>query len=185
MSTARLGVAAAGGGGGGSVKIPPSAMEVVRSLKEIVENSEDEIYATLKECNMDLNETAQRLLNQGVIDLTCFFQQSFFCDIYICSIFPSSRCEVVFSVSVAKSLALWFVSSVHTTLSVFSAARQNLKTTIFCLFTRRAQLSLSLEIAKASHLGVPFHWDVLGPLLNESLMSPDIFCRMELSYMCF
>jgi hypothetical protein len=74
MSTARLGVAA---GGGGSVKIPPSAMEVVRSLKEIVENSDDEIYATLKECNMDLNETAQRLLNQGVIALTCFFQQSF------------------------------------------------------------------------------------------------------------
>jgi hypothetical protein len=80
MSTARLGVAAGGGGGvggGGSVKIPPSAMEVVRSLKEIVENSDDEIYATLKECNMDLNETAQRLLNQGVIALTCFFQQSF------------------------------------------------------------------------------------------------------------
>jgi hypothetical protein len=77
MSTARLGVAAGAGGGGGSVKIPPSAMEVVRSLKEIVENSDDEIYATLKECNMDLNETAQRLLNQGVIALTCFFQQSF------------------------------------------------------------------------------------------------------------
>jgi len=57
---ARVGAAA-----GGGVKIPPSAMEVVRSLKEIVENSEDEIYAMLKECNMDLNETAQRLLNQA------------------------------------------------------------------------------------------------------------------------
>jgi hypothetical protein len=59
---ARVGAAA-----GGGVKIPPSAMEVVRSLKEIVENSDDEIYAMLKECNMDLNETAQRLLNQGII----------------------------------------------------------------------------------------------------------------------
>ncbi len=143
MSTAKLGVAAGGGGGGGSVKIPPSAMEVVRSLKEIVENSDDEIYATLKECNMDLNETAQRLLNQGVIALTCFFSAVFFV-ISIFAVFsPLSPCEVVFSVSVAKSLALWFVSSVRTTLSVFSAARQNLKTTIFCLFTRRAQLSLT------------------------------------------
>ncbi len=60
MSAARL-----GGVAGGGLKIPPTAMEVVRSLKEIVENSDDEIYATLKECNMDLNETAQRLLNQG------------------------------------------------------------------------------------------------------------------------
>ncbi|KAH9567738.1 hypothetical protein CY35_03G040700 [Sphagnum magellanicum] len=60
MSTARL-----GGVAGGGLKIPPTAMEVVRSLKEIVENSDDEIYATLKECNMDLNETAQRLLNQA------------------------------------------------------------------------------------------------------------------------
>ncbi len=75
--------------------------------------------------------------------LSPVFFSSLFCDIYICSIFPSSRCEVVFSVSVAKSLALWFVSSVHTTLSVFSAARQNLETTIFCLFTRRALLSLT------------------------------------------
>jgi hypothetical protein len=86
MSTARLGVAAGGGGGGGgSVKIPPSAMEVVRSLKEIVENSDDEIYATLKECNMDLNETAQRLLNQGVIALTCFYSAI----VFVISIFAA------------------------------------------------------------------------------------------------
>jgi hypothetical protein len=38
-------------------------MEVVRSLKNILENNNDEIYATLKECNMDLYETAQRLFN--------------------------------------------------------------------------------------------------------------------------
>jgi hypothetical protein len=50
-------------------------MEVVRSLKEIVENSDDEIYATLKECNMDLNETAQRLLNQGTEALPVFISK--------------------------------------------------------------------------------------------------------------
>jgi hypothetical protein len=60
MNTTRLGVVA---GGGGSVKIPPSAMEVVLNLKEIVENINNEIYATLKECNMDLNKIAQQLLN--------------------------------------------------------------------------------------------------------------------------
>jgi hypothetical protein len=45
MSTTRLGVVV---GGGGSVKIPPNAMEVMQSLKEIVENINNEIYATLK-----------------------------------------------------------------------------------------------------------------------------------------
>jgi hypothetical protein len=100
-------------GGGGSVKIPPSVMEVVQNLKEIVENINNEIYATLQKCNMDLNNTAQWLL-------TYFFSNTF-CDIYICSIFPFSRCKLVFLVLVAKSLALWFVSSIHTTLYVFSA----------------------------------------------------------------
>jgi hypothetical protein len=107
-------------GGGGSVKIPPSVMEVVQNLKEIVVNINNEIYATLKKCNMDLNNTAQWLLNQGAITLTYFFSNTF-CDIYICSIFPFSRCKLVFLVLVAKSLALWFVSSIHTTLYVFSA----------------------------------------------------------------
>jgi hypothetical protein len=60
-----------GGGGGegarttGGVQIPASARKVVQSLKEIVGNSDDEIYSMLKECNMDLNETVQRLLNDG------------------------------------------------------------------------------------------------------------------------
>ncbi len=60
MSTTRLGVVA---GGGGSVKIPPSAMEVVRNLKEIVENINNETYATLEECNMDLHKIAQQRFN--------------------------------------------------------------------------------------------------------------------------
>ncbi|KAH8962528.1 hypothetical protein BDL97_05G106300 [Sphagnum fallax] len=64
----------AGGVGGGrvgrtgiasnsGVQIPASALKVVQSLKEIVRNTDDEIYSMLKICNMDLNETVQRLLN--------------------------------------------------------------------------------------------------------------------------
>jgi len=63
------GAAGTGGGEGagttGGVQIPASARKVVQSLKEIVGNSDDEIYSMLKECNMDLNETVQRLLNDG------------------------------------------------------------------------------------------------------------------------
>lgn len=44
--------------------IPSNSRKVVQDLKEIVKNSEDEIYAMLKECNMDPNETVQRLLAQ-------------------------------------------------------------------------------------------------------------------------
>lgn len=47
-----------------SISIPANARKVVQDLKEIVKNSDDEIYAMLKECNMDPNETVQRLLNQ-------------------------------------------------------------------------------------------------------------------------
>jgi hypothetical protein len=75
MSTSggRRGLRGAGTGGGGGegagttggVQIPASARKVVQSLKEIVGNSDDEIYSMLKECNMDLNETVQRLLNDG------------------------------------------------------------------------------------------------------------------------
>lgn len=67
----------AGGVGGGrvgrtgiasnsGVQIPASALKVVQSLKEIVRNTDDEIYSMLKTCNMDLNETVQRLLNDGM-----------------------------------------------------------------------------------------------------------------------
>lgn len=70
MSTVRLGITR----GGGNVKIFPSVMEEVWSLKEIVENNNDEIYALLKDCNMDLIEITQRLFNQGVITFTYFFE---------------------------------------------------------------------------------------------------------------
>lgn len=55
-------------GGGG---IPAGSKKMVQSLKEIVSCSEAEIYAALKDCNMDPNEAVNRLLSQG----TCFAAQ--------------------------------------------------------------------------------------------------------------
>ncbi|PIN23607.1 hypothetical protein CDL12_03679 [Handroanthus impetiginosus] len=52
------------GNGGGVQSIPAGSRKVVQSLKEIVNCSEVEIYATLKECNMDPNEAVNRLLSQ-------------------------------------------------------------------------------------------------------------------------
>lgn len=65
-----------GGGGGGAVaatgsgsvvslqSIPAGSRKIVQSLKEIVNCPEPEIYSMLKECNMDPNETVNRLLSQ-------------------------------------------------------------------------------------------------------------------------
>ncbi|KAJ4730253.1 GBF-interacting protein 1-like [Melia azedarach] len=53
------------GGGGSRVSIPSNMKKMIHNIKEITGNhSEDEIYAMLKECSMDPNETAQRLLLQ-------------------------------------------------------------------------------------------------------------------------
>lgn len=50
---------------GGRVSIPNSVRKTIQNIKEITGNhSEDEIYAMLKECSMDPNETAQKLLFQ-------------------------------------------------------------------------------------------------------------------------
>ncbi|OWM73041.1 hypothetical protein CDL15_Pgr001155 [Punica granatum] len=58
-----------GGGGGaagnnGISTIPAGSRKIVQSLKEIVSCSELEIYAVLKDCNMDPNEAVNRLLTQ-------------------------------------------------------------------------------------------------------------------------
>ncbi|XP_050231829.1 uncharacterized protein LOC126680702 isoform X2 [Mercurialis annua] len=60
-----------GGGGGGGGKsnvgisgIPAGSRKMVQSLKEIVNCPETEIYAMLKDCNMDPNEAVNRLLAQ-------------------------------------------------------------------------------------------------------------------------
>ena len=65
-----------GKGNNGISSIPAASRKMVQSLKEIVSNcTEQEIYATLKECNMDPDETVNRLLSQGPIfsNLSLFF----------------------------------------------------------------------------------------------------------------
>ncbi|URE19920.1 hypothetical protein MUK42_34203 [Musa troglodytarum] len=57
----------AGGGGNrgsGAAPIPTGSRKLVQSLKEIVNCPEAEIYAMLRECNMDPNEAVHRLLSQ-------------------------------------------------------------------------------------------------------------------------
>ena len=52
--------------GGTQVYVSANVEKTIQSIKEIVRNhSDSEIYNTLKETNMDPNETAQKLLNQG------------------------------------------------------------------------------------------------------------------------
>ncbi|XP_022135696.1 GBF-interacting protein 1-like [Momordica charantia] len=52
-------------GGGSRVSIPPSVRKTIENIKEITGNhSDDEIYAMLRECSMDPNETTQKLLLQ-------------------------------------------------------------------------------------------------------------------------
>ena len=59
-------------GGGSRVSIPSSTWKTIQNIKEITANhSEEEIYAMLKECCMDPNETTQKLLLQGTI-VFCF-----------------------------------------------------------------------------------------------------------------
>ncbi|KAL7212568.1 hypothetical protein ACSBR2_015291 [Camellia fascicularis] len=50
--------------GGGLQSIPAASRKMVQSLKEIVNCPELEIYAMLKDCNMDPNEAVNRLLSQ-------------------------------------------------------------------------------------------------------------------------
>ncbi|KAI4307839.1 hypothetical protein L6164_030976 [Bauhinia variegata] len=52
------------GGGGSRVPIPHNARKILQDIREITgkQHSDDEIYTVLKECSMDPNETAQKLL---------------------------------------------------------------------------------------------------------------------------
>ena len=51
---------------GGTQILSAQVRNTIQSIKEIVKNHSDaEIYVTLKETNMDPDETAQKLLNQG------------------------------------------------------------------------------------------------------------------------
>ncbi|OIW16406.1 hypothetical protein TanjilG_19122 [Lupinus angustifolius] len=57
-----------GGGGGGSsnyrVPIPDNVRKTIHNIREITgkQHTDDEIYAVLRDCSMDPNETAQKLL---------------------------------------------------------------------------------------------------------------------------
>ena len=52
---------------GGTQILSAQVRNTIQSIKEIVKNHSDaEIYVTLKETNMDPDETAQKLLNQGL-----------------------------------------------------------------------------------------------------------------------
>lgn len=54
------------GGGTGTHLLSARVRKTIQSIKEIVGNHSDaDIYVALKETNMDPNETAQKLLNQG------------------------------------------------------------------------------------------------------------------------
>ncbi|KAG2320676.1 hypothetical protein Bca52824_013889 [Brassica carinata] len=67
MSSSSSSKVSVGGGGGRKVNnndIPSGCREIVQSLKEIVNSPEVEIYAMLKDCNMDPNEAVHRLLSQ-------------------------------------------------------------------------------------------------------------------------
>ncbi|KAL3643593.1 hypothetical protein CASFOL_014408 [Castilleja foliolosa] len=61
MSTSR---GSGGGTGGGAQPVPAGLKKIVQSLKEIVNCPEAEIYAILKDCNMDPDEAVNRLLSQ-------------------------------------------------------------------------------------------------------------------------
>jgi hypothetical protein len=56
-----------GGGGGSRVPIPNNVRKTLHDIREITgkQHTDDEIYAVLKECSMDPNETAQKLLYLG------------------------------------------------------------------------------------------------------------------------
>lgn len=51
---------------GGTQILSAKVRKTIQSIKEIVgDHSDADIYVALKETNMDPNETAQKLLNQG------------------------------------------------------------------------------------------------------------------------
>lgn len=61
-----------GGGGSSScarVPIPNNVRKIIQDIREITgkQHTDDEIYAVLRECSMDPNETAQKLLYLGLL----------------------------------------------------------------------------------------------------------------------
>lgn len=65
----------------GLLSIPATSRKMVQSLKEIVNCPEHEIYAMLKECNMDPNDTVNRLLSQGSPFFLFYFSAPILCSL--------------------------------------------------------------------------------------------------------
>lgn len=102
-----------GGGGGSRVSIPTSVRKMIENIKEITGNhSDDEIYAMLKECSMDPNETTQKLLLQGTFSFFYSFVGFFSVVPYLGScwffFFYLNRCDPAFSLFF---FVLWFFLS--------------------------------------------------------------------------
>lgn len=57
-----------GGGLSSRVPIPNNVRKIIQDIREITgkQHSDDDVYAVLKECSMDPNETAQKLLYLGI-----------------------------------------------------------------------------------------------------------------------
>lgn len=76
---------------GGPQILSAGVRKTIQSIKEIVGNHSDaDIYSTLKETNMDPNETAQKLLNQGSFFFTFLF--IFFHGVVFCYIAQLGFC---------------------------------------------------------------------------------------------
>lgn len=57
---------------------PENSREILQNMKDIVNCSEQEIYAMLVECNMDAEEAITRLLSQGFFDKVSAFYSGFY-----------------------------------------------------------------------------------------------------------
>jgi len=72
-------------GAGFRASIPTSVRRTIQNIKEITGNhSEEDIYAMLKECSMDPNETTQKLLLQGIVFFPLFNLRGFDLDLNMC-----------------------------------------------------------------------------------------------------
>ncbi|GAB4846667.1 hypothetical protein Ancab_025673 [Ancistrocladus abbreviatus] len=92
---------------------PVVPKKMVQSLKEIVNCPEREIYAMLKECNMDPNEAVNCLLSQ---EISMESQSSYFCSwgalpaVFVLTVFLSGfHCRLHFPTNAESSVDKFFL----------------------------------------------------------------------------
>lgn len=68
MSSSGGGGGGGGGGGPARVTIPETVLKTIQSIREITgkQHSDEDIYSVLRDCCMDPNDTAQKLLYLGI-----------------------------------------------------------------------------------------------------------------------